>query len=298
MTLAAGLGTRLRPYSLLRPKPLFPVLGTPILCHILDQLRHAGAGPIIVNTHHLQDQIVTALQDEADVVLQREEEILGTGGGLRLASSRFGSEPVLVVNGDIYHTIDLRWVYKQHCAADSIATLVLHDCPRFNNVIVADDGRVLGFGDACHSTAGPEKKLAFTGIHVINPDLLSVIPPDAAYNIIDCYREWIRKGAKIRGLVVENHFWTDIGTPADYLALHANLLLRKTLVDPVLSLDRERPFFTGEDVLIGKDVCLSDWVAIGSGARIGDNASLTRVVVWDGAHVPAGADLYDTIVAR
>ena len=85
MVLAAGLGTRLHPYSLQRPKPLFPVLDTPLLAHTLTQLRRSGAEGILVNAHHLREQIKAMLQGQGDVLVQMEDLEMGTGGGLRLA---------------------------------------------------------------------------------------------------------------------------------------------------------------------------------------------------------------------
>ena len=97
--LAAGYGTRLRPYTDLRAKPLFPVANRPLLDRLLDQLHAAGAVPILVNCHHLADQVEAALGRRPEVLVQRETEILGTGGSLRLAIDRMDNDPVLVVNG-------------------------------------------------------------------------------------------------------------------------------------------------------------------------------------------------------
>lgn len=285
MILAAGFGTRLKPYSLLRPKPLFPVLDQPLLLFIIDKLRQNGFDSIIVNAHHLREQFVELLKNEPGIFLQLEEKILGTGGGLRLAMNKLGPEPVLITNGDIFHDIDLIGVYDAHLRSGARATLVLHDYPRFNNVSVAGEW-ILGFDG---KEAEEERRLAFTGIHVLDPALLAMIPKEKFFNIIDCYRYWIKKGVFIRAQVVKNN-WTDIGTPADYLTLHGSLLA-----------GRERKgygsFYVGADVGMGPDVELSDWVSIGSRAVIGKGARLTRVVVWDGAKVAEQAVLCDTIVA-
>ena len=107
MILAAGFGTRLLPYTELRPKPLFPLLNKPLLLLTIERLQRAGFDHIVVNCHHLRDQIVDLLQDLRGVVVQQEDIILGTGGGLRLALNVFRNEPVLVTNGDIYHSVDL-----------------------------------------------------------------------------------------------------------------------------------------------------------------------------------------------
>ncbi len=106
MILAAGFGTRLQPYSNLRPKPLFPLLNTPLLLLTIQRLQDAGFDHIVVNCHHLKDQIRSLLAGIPGVFLQEETMIMGTGGGLRLAIDLLKDEPLLVSNGDIYHTVD------------------------------------------------------------------------------------------------------------------------------------------------------------------------------------------------
>ncbi len=292
MILAAGFGTRLQPYTLSRPKPLFPVLDKPLLLRCVEQLARAGFGDVVVNAHHLQEQIVAALAGMDGLTMQVEEEILGTGGGLRLACRHFDKAPVLVVNGDIFHTIDLAEVYARHCRTDAVVTMVLHDCPRFNDVLVGPDDRIFGFEKSARRD-GLHRRLAFTGIHVIDPAVLERIPSGVFSSIIDLYEILIREGMAVRALVLKDHYWTDIGTPADYLLLHQDILLGNFLSG--LKNSGAGPFYIGKDVSLSSPR-FADWVSIGSGARIGSNARLSRVVVWDGAEVPAGADLRDTIV--
>lgn len=284
MILAAGFGTRLRPYSLLRPKPLFPVLDRPLILRLIAQLREAGCDAILVNCHHLREQLVDLLAGQDGISLQQEPIELGTGGGLRMARDFFGSEPVLVTNGDIFHTIDLARVYQDHRSSGADATLVLHDCPRFNNVAVDDQLDITAFG-----AGGSGRKMAFTGIHVLDPNLLSMITPGIFYNIIDCYRYWMARGKRIRAQVVHDHFWTDMGTPEDYLNLHRVLLTQ----EPFKGVS---PFYYGSAVAIPADLQSRDWLCVGAGARIGRHCRLSRVVVWDGARVPDEAILEDVIV--
>lgn len=292
MVLAAGLGTRLRPYSLNRPKPLFPVLGIPLLTHTLAQLRQSGVEEIVVNAHHLGEQIKAMLYGQDGVQVQMEELELGTGGGLRLAQGHFGEAPFLAVNGDIVHDLDLAAVYRSHCASVAEVTMVLHDCPRFNKVRVDGAGRIVGFAGAAGEG---ERLLAFTGVQVIKPAVLSLMPKGVFYNLIDCYEALLKSGGTIRALVVSGHFWTDMGTLADYLQLHEDLLLKGRL--PGFFSERgSSPFYLAKDALLGAGVSLHDWAAIGSGAIIGAGASLTRVVVWDGARVAPGSVVADSII--
>lgn len=284
MVLAAGLGTRLQPYTDQRPKPLFPVLNTPLLLHTLANLKAAGFQEFAVNCHHLGSQIEEALAGVDGVTVFREVEVLGTGGGLRNAMAWFGKDPVLVVNGDIYHTIDYGMVYKSHLKGGQAATLVLHDFPRFNKVSVNGQGGVIDFVPSDQAVAIQ----AFTGIHVLDPKLLEVIPEASFYDIISCYRHWMGKGLKIHSLAVQDHYWSDMGTPADYLDLHGRLLTDGRFGAP-------SPFCLAPGLQLA-GVELHQWAAIGKGVQIGAGSSLTRVVVWDGAVIPAGSQLMDTIV--
>lgn len=279
MLLAAGFGTRLRPYTLIRPKPLFPICNVPLLHILLDQLAAAGGGRVVVNSHHLADQIAAAVADRPEVILQRETEILGTGGGLRKALPQFSDEPVLVMNGDIYHDIALRPLLEAHIAGGCAVTLALHDYPRFNTVRVRDN-RVCGFGKA----AAGEELLAFTGIHVLNPEVIAQIPAQGFFHIIDLYQR-LAEARQVAFIRVDGCFWQDIGTPADYLNLHCRLLA-----------DQTPSWAISNQAKIGAGVRFEDWGAIGAGAVIGAGTHLSRCIVWENTKVATGLRLADQII--
>jgi mannose-1-phosphate guanylyltransferase len=295
MILAAGLSTRLRPYSLLRPKPLFPILNRPLLLLTIARLKKAGFHTIIVNCHHLGEQISGLLHGMDGIIIQPEEEILGTGGGLRRALPHFGDEPVLVTNGDIYHTVDYQEVYRNHCSNNGEVTMVMHDFPRFNTVAIDKYSRIAGFD------AGLEQETvryaAFTGIHVIDPQVLQLLPDGGSSSIIDGYRTHLRQGKTIRARWLAKGFWSDIGTPADYLQLHGDLLTGKAPPYEELKLSVDSgPFYMAPDSTMGQNVQMEDWVCIGNNVRVGDNCLLRRVVVWDNVEIPPNSRLEDTIV--
>lgn len=297
MILAAGLGTRLRPYTSVLPKPLFPILGRPLLLITIDKLRQAGFSPIIVNCHHLGSQIVEFLEDEDDIFIQRESAVLGTGGGLRMALPHLGVEPLLVTNGDIYHDVPYDEIYARHLVSGAKVSLVMHDFPRFNKVCVATDEQILGFP----GVASPVKEnsdireLAFTGIHVVAPEVIKAIPGGCFFNIIQRYTDYMSHGGHIKAIELANILWHDIGTPADYLKLHADLLCQGGCLHDLQQLGRSM-FYCGSGLQKGHDVILQDWGFFGSGVKIGDNVELKRVVAWDGAVIPDHSVLHDTII--
>lgn len=290
MLLAAGLGTRLRPYSLVRPKPLFPVLNQPLLQILLGQLRDAGCSRIVVNAHHLAGQIEKAIAGSG-ALYQYEPEILGTGGSLRQALPRLRNEPLLVMNGDIFHGIGLAALYSHHIRSGQPVTMAMHDCPRFNTVTV-QEGRITSF----HPGGDGRQKdnLAFTGIHVVEPEIIRMMQDGGFVHSIDFYQELIARGDKVGTFRVDGAFWQDIGTPEDYLALHKKLLtgsVNQTLMPKI----PDGPWLVDDAALIDSSVRLSGWGCVGK-ARIGAGVQLRNCVVWDEAAVPEEACLENTII--
>lgn len=292
MILAAGLGTRLRPYTLVRPKPLFPVLNRPLLHILLDMLRGAGCAHIVVNGHHLRRLVRDALRDFPAVAFQDEPEILGTGGGLRQALPGFSAEPVLVMNGDIFHTVDLAALYRHHIRAGNLVTMALHDYPRFRSVAVAGD-RIVSFRPA--EKVPDNDLLAFTGIHVVEPEVIRMIPAGRFHHIIDLYEDLAQSGKPVGFVRVDHSFWRDIGTPEDYLRLHEELLTGSAGIEPGIHFPRGR-WLIDRRAQVAGDASLSGWGCIGR-AEIGRGVSLHNCVVWDGAAVADGSRIQDSIIA-
>lgn len=298
MILAAGLGTRLRPYSSRRPKPLFPILDKPLIIHLLAQLRKQGFEKIIVNSHHLREQFVELLRDEPGVHLQLEEEILGTGGGLRMAMPQLGHEPLLVINGDTLMDLDLGGLRERHLRSGARISLVVHDQPRFNNLLISAAGSVGAFrvGPEVVSPDRGERLLAFTGVHLLDPSVLSDLAPGRFCDIVEHYIRLAALGEKINALEVHGHFWADMGTPADYLALHGDLLLQRPTPWPGFLPRPAGPWLIGAGAHVEPGGSLEEWVVVGAGARIGAGALVRRSVVWDGATVASGALVEDQII--
>ncbi|MCI5140790.1 MAG: hypothetical protein D3909_03490, partial [Candidatus Electrothrix sp. ATG1] len=219
-----------------------------------------------------------------EVILQHEAEVLGTGGGLRKALEHFRDEPVLVMNGDIFHDIDLRSLMATHAAGSASVTMALHDYPRFNSVQIQGE-QVCGFPEDENSDSKSTRDLlAFTGIHVVNREIIEQIPANCFFHIIDLYKE-LAEAKKIGFTRINDCFWQDMGTPDDYLDLHRHLLSTGT---PAWQIH--------ESAHIGKNVNLKEWGAVGAGAVIGDGAKLAQCVIWGDAQIKAGAELTGEII--
>jgi mannose-1-phosphate guanylyltransferase len=290
MILAAGFGTRLLPFTKFRPKPLFPIINRPLLLLTIERLKNAGCDHIVVNCHHLRQQFIDLLSNIEGVVIQEEDTILGTGGGLRLALRSLRDEPVLVTNGDIYHSLDLLQFYESHRPEMAPITMAMHDFPRYNKVVTEKEIVVSFDGNKSLHL------LAYTGLQVVNPEILEPIPLGKEWSTIDFYRKLLQEKTPIRSLRVDGCFWTDIGTPADYLELHAGLLTGKIPWWPELGAGRpvDAFYFADKHSMINT-VSVKDWVCAGR-VKLGRNVQLIRSVLWDGASVPDGTVVQDTIV--
>ena len=220
MILAAGFGTRLQPYTNDVPKPLFSIAGQPLLDIAIKNLIHAGCEALIINTHHLHEQIetfVAAHNYSIPVHTCHEPHILGTGGAIKNVADFWDDRPFMVVNGDILSAIDLKKVYQFHCHHDHSATLVLYDDPEINTVSVNQSGFIIDFNDQSESSYYPIKvKLTFTGIQVLESEILDYIPANVYSSSIDAFKKMIAAGKKLKGFIAQKAFWNDIGTPDRY----------------------------------------------------------------------------------
>lgn len=216
--LAAGFGTRLLPYTGITPKPLFTLNRRPLLDLTLERLQQAGFDTIIINTHHGYEKIEGFLSGrtyDARVIVRHETEILGTGGAIRNIADLWDDGPLLVINADIVTDIDLTKVYAFHSRHHHPVTMVMHYHERYNSVNVDRQDFVTGFSKE-GIESGDQIRMAFTGIHVMDPKVLTFIPPTGEAHIIDTYAAMLQKGEQIKSWQPSNHYWQDIGTPETY----------------------------------------------------------------------------------
>ena len=233
LILAAGFGTRLLPFTENTPKPLFTVAGRPLLDIIICNLQHAGCKAVIINTHHLYQKIDSFLDLQKysiPVITRHEPEILGTGGAIKNVADFWDDKPFMVINSDIVTDIDLKKVYDFHLNHHHPVTLVLHDDPEFNTVSINNNGFITDFHERVPrpflppspasglKSLRPEgtKILTFTGIQVLDPEVLGLIPDSGFSSSIDLYLKLISENKKVRAFISKEYFWKDIGTPERY----------------------------------------------------------------------------------
>ncbi len=212
MIFAAGLGTRLRPLTDTLPKALVPVAGKPLLQHIIGKLKHAGFNEIIINIHHFGQQIIDFVETNHyfDIRIEFSDErdqLLDTGGAIKKAAWFFDDgKPFLVHNVDILSNIDLAGLYQAHRKNNPLATLVCSERQTTRYLLFDNEDHLQGWiNESTGEIKSPlpdlnsqqTRKLAFSGIHVLNPSIFSDMTdlPDR-FPVIDfylslCHREKI-----------------------------------------------------------------------------------------------------------
>jgi NDP-sugar pyrophosphorylase family protein len=281
MVLSAGLGTRLRPLTELRAKPLVPVGDRPALAHVLGRLRAAGVSRVVVNAHHLAAQVVAFAkgQGAGGLAVSEETELLGTSGGIAKAAPLLGAGDVLVCNGDILAEVDVRALVASHAGGDRVATLVVQPLPAGQGPVGLDSKggvvrlRAERFGDEARGGQ-------FLGIYVLGAALRErLVSPGGV--VEDVLVPAMARGEVVRAFEFAGP-WHDIGTLDSYR--EANLAW----------LDgRGLGCWVGTGATVAPGVALERSL-VGEGATVSGEGTLARCVVWPGAR--AVAPLQDRIV--
>lgn len=186
MILAAGLGTRLKPWTLEHPKALVPVGGVPMLRRVIEKLRDSGFDRITVNVHHFADQVKEYLSTNdfgvCVTVSDESDLLLDTGGGILGAADLLfaDDEPVLIHNVDILSDADLQKLMETHKDSGSEATLLVSDRESSRRLIFDEEGRLCGWHNSNTGEYRPAgfvpaegmKAHAFSGIHVVSRSLI------------------------------------------------------------------------------------------------------------------------------
>jgi len=290
MVLCAGLGTRLRPLTDERPKPLVPVGDRPLAAWAVERLASAGVRHLVANAHHLAEQIDPGLRPWCDrraasLTVLTETSLLGTGGGIRNALPHLGDD-FWVFNGDVLAAPDLRRAAEVHQASDAWMTLILREDPRaaaLGAIEVDDAGqvrRILGEGTA------PSERLracVFTGIYLISRRVADDLPTEGCV-VRHTLRRLLARGERVMG-VVDEGAWHDLGTPARYAAAQFALLQGE------LQGFEGMPggLYQGVGVTVPAGVSVRGPAALGDGVFIEGAGEISRVVAWPGASLRAPA---------
>ncbi len=288
--LAAGFGNRMRPATLLRPKALLPFCGVELLSLALDELRQLPEmGRLLVNCAYLGEQVSAACREysrERGIAVLCSEEgprPLNHGGGIRKGIRELApdAEEILVRNVDVVHDFPLAELLRFHHASGADATLLLIPDKGVRSVVLSETGEILDF----HSGNG--QGYTFSGIYLLKREILDFLPEaEEAPSILDAFRRGANAGRKILGLVAPKEcFWTDVGTPAEYLRAHQEVLDCVMAHNPTLRNAIEEQSLR-RDLLGRQGVQCTGALGLGRDLRIPSGTKLHDVVLWDGVSLP------------
>jgi NDP-sugar pyrophosphorylase family protein len=273
LVLTAGLGTRLRPLTLVRAKPAIPLAGEPLIRRIAGQLAAAGVTELVLNLHYRPESVASILGDGSDLNAQvryswEQPRILGSAGGPRLAAPIVGADTFFILNGDTLTDLDLDRLSAAHTASGALVTMALvpnRQPDHYGGVRLADDGAVTGFAPRGPSARGT---FHFIGVQVVSAAAFQSVPAGVfASSVGEVYNHLLAsQPGCIRGYLSDAAFW-DIGTVTDYW--------RTSLA------------FAGADT--------GDF-GRGRNAEISPRATLTRSIVWDDVVIEARCSVEECIV--
>jgi len=296
MILAAGEGTRLRPLTATLPKPMVPLVGTPLLARTLHWLAGQGVTEAAVNLFHRPQAIPDYFGTSFEGVRLHyffEDTLGGTAGGVKAAGPLFRDAPFFVIYGDNLVCADLRRLAGFHAAHGGLATVGLfhHPDPAAAGIVGLDEqGRITRFVEKPPADA-VFSDLANAGVYVLDPGILDAIPPDTACDFgRDIFPRLLEDGAALHGTMLGGYL-QDTGTPDAYRQANWDLLegrAGQVFPDPAL--------WMGDGTRLGRGVVLRGRNVLGADVEIGDDAGLTDCILWDGARVAAGVHL-DCVIA-
>ncbi|MBE9468880.1 MAG: nucleotidyltransferase family protein [Bacteroidetes bacterium] len=223
MIFAAGFGTRLQPLTNNKPKALVEINGTTLLEIVINRLKFFGFNDIIINVHHFSDMIIDFLKKNnnfnTNITISDESgAILDTGGGLKKASWFFNdNKAFLVHNVDVISDINLSEMYNKHIKSDAIATLAVRNRNSSRYFLFDEDKSLCAWKNTKTNEIKIAKEtnfkltpFAFSGIHVINPEIFKQINEKGKFSIVDVYLK-LAATNKIMAFNHDKSLWFDVG---------------------------------------------------------------------------------------
>ncbi|HEX3046456.1 MAG TPA: sugar phosphate nucleotidyltransferase [Bacillota bacterium] len=317
--MAGGKGTRLKPLTCNKPKPMVPIANRPMMEHIVALLKKHSFTDLMVTLFYLPEAIQNYFEDGAQWGVKfkyfLEETPLGTAGSVKNGES-FLDETFLVISGDTLTDIDLQAAVRFHQEKKATATLILTKVSNpleYGVVITDEEGRIKrflekpGWGEVFSDTVN-------TGIYILEPSIFKLFQPGKVFDFSkDLFPLLLANGEPLYGFVAPG-YWSDIGNLEQYRQAHCDLLTGQirldipgievqpgvwagegTVISPEISL--EGPVILGAGCQIQSGAKIAEFSVIGDGARIGAGTSIKRSIVWDQCYLGEYSELRGAILA-
>jgi mannose-1-phosphate guanylyltransferase len=291
VVLVGGQGTRLRPLTLNRAKPLLPTAGVPFLAHLLSRIRAAGVRHVVLGTSYLAETFENEFGDGSALGLEleyvTETEPLGTGGGIRNVYEKIRTDDVLIFNGDVLAGTDLAAVVDTHRTGGADVTLHLRKVldPRAYGCVPTDEnGRVQAF---LEKTENPPTDQINAGCYVFRRSVIESIATGRPVSVErETFPGLLESGATVLGHV-DTSYWRDFGTPYDLIDGSADLVRG-------LAPSAALPGPTGDSLVldgakVAADAIVAGGSTVGAGSVVGSGARLEGALVYDDVEIGEGA---------
>ena len=320
VVMAGGAGSRLRPLTINRPKPMVPMVNKSVIGHILDLLKRHGITDVIITLQYMAEDIQDHLGDGhnlgMNIQYSIEETPLGTAGSVKQAQALLG-DTFIVISGDAVTDIDLESVINYHKMKRSMATITLYRVPNpleYGVIIVNDEGRVQQFlekpswGEVISDTVN-------TGIYVLEPQVLNLFEPGVSFDFSkDLFPILLNRADPMYGFIADG-YWCDVGNLAEYMRATQDILNQKVRgeelghqVSPGVWCEEDveiapdaqiyGPVFLGRGVKIKAGVIIHGPTVVRDYTVIDNNAHVDRSIVWRNCYIGEGVELRGAIIGR
>ncbi len=306
--IAGGFGTRLRPLTFHRPKPLVPVANRPFLEYQIALLSKHGINDIVLATNYMAEQIEEHFGDGSRFGVQMryalEDKPLGTGGAIRNAAEMFPGETVVVFNGDVLTDFDITKILTYHNTKRATATITLSEVPSphpFGVLLLNPEGKVVEWLEPSEETkknlaldqdiVPTGKDLINAGFYVLSPEFIARIPQGVPSSVErDIYPRLLAEQAPVYG-IAPGGFWMDVGRAEQLLVATQAVLsgMVKTAIGGMA---------VGEGTTIAPSTWINGMTSIGRNCRIGNECRLENCIIMDDVSIGNQVRLSGVIVDK
>ena len=300
--LGAGLGTRLRPLTDDRPKPLVPIFNKPLVTYALDHLASVGIHAYALNTHHcaqaykeqfrVKNGDAHAHYHHCTINFYHEPTLLGTGGGIKNIEHWIKNEPFIVYNGDVLTDLPIEQAIKQHLQNNAAATLVLRSSGGPLQVqFDPDTGWIKDINRTLGSSNAPS--YLFTGLYILSAHVFKYLDAGVFSSIIPAFIKMIKSGETVQGIVINDGHWSDLANVTAYWQAHRMLAAQEfRLAYPFLTL----PHAIHPTAYVPDSCAQIDLVAIGAHCHIAPHSRLEESILWNNVRLSSGTHLVGSII--
>ena len=318
VVMAGGEGSRLRPLTIRRPKPMVPIAGKPVMEHILNLLKRHGINEVVVTVQYLasniEDYFGNGSQFGMRITYSREDVPLGTAGSVKNAEEQL-TEPFLVISGDALTDYNLTDIIKYHQEKKALATLTLAHVPNpleYGVIITNEEGHITQFlekpswGEVFSDTIN-------TGIYMLDPQIFSYFEKNKQYDFSqELFPLMLRKGDPLYGYIA-NGYWCDVGNLPEYMRANADVLQGRVDVEiPAKNIGGNiwcedgvqieedaqlyGPIYLAHDCKIKSGAIVHGPSTIGHYTILDERSQVDRSIVWNNSYIGERSELRGAIV--